>query len=220
MERGRERLDTRRKAVGALLQCVGRHVRRFAGPSDVPLAQEYPGGAMRRILFICLSAAVLLLPAATASAGARGHGAAGFVVVRKAAGDGGVHGHPVVTVVVKGFVLGRVTQEARLDVYQLPSAAGGGAPQAAGADVSHRPVHWRNFTGTEFSGSGFRFRAMGGTYRVVVRGAGIYLFVGGHGSITLHGSTVYPGADGAYSIGGGTFRSLPSQQLKHTIGGG
>lgn len=193
-------------------------VRRAVGRSS---RAGVPWGAMRRILLICASGAVLMLPAA-ASAGARGHAAPGFVVVRKAAGDGGVNGHPVVTVVVKGFVLGRVAQEARVDVYQLPSAAGGGAPQAAGADVSHSVVHWRGFAGTEYSGSGFRFRAMGGvggTYRVVIRGAGIYLFAGGHGSVTLHGSTVYPRADGAYSVGGGAFRSLPGRQLTRTIGG-
>jgi hypothetical protein len=173
---------------------------------------------MRRILLSCASAAVLMLPAA-ASAGARGHASTGFLVVRKAAADGGVHGHPVVTVVVEGFVLGRVSQEALVDVYHLPSPAGGG-PQAAGPDVSTRRVRWHGFAGTEYSGSGFRFRAMGGAYRVVVRGSGVYLFAGGHGSVTLHGSSVYPGSDGGYSIDGRPFRSLPARPLKRLIGGG
>jgi len=177
---------------------------------------------MRRILLICACAAVLALPAATAS-GARGHAAPGFLVVRKAAGDGGIYGHPVVTVVVQGFVLGRISPraEARVDVYQLPSAAGEGAPQAApGPDVSHRAVRWRSFTGVEFSGSGFRFRAMGGFYRVVVRGSGVYLFAGGHGNVTLRGSSVYPRADGTYSVDGRRFRSLPAQPLKRKIARG
>jgi hypothetical protein len=176
---------------------------------------------MRRILLISASAALLMLPAA-ASAGAR-QVAPGFVVVHNAAGDGGIHGHPVVTVVVKGFVLGRITQEARVDVYQLPSAAGGGAPQAAGADVSHRAVRWRGFTGTEYSGSGFRFRAMGGTggtYRVVIRGAGIFVFAGGRGSVTLRGSSTYRHADGKYSVGGGATHSLPKHQLTRKFGSG
>jgi hypothetical protein len=172
---------------------------------------------MRRILLSCASVMVLLLPAA-ASAGAHAHTRPGFLVVRRA-GGGGIYGHAVVTVVVKGFVLGRVSPhgEARIDVYHLPSVAGGG-PRAT-PDVSVRPVRWRSFSGTEFSGSGFRFRGMGGFYRVVVRGSGIYIFAGGHGSVTLHGSSVFPRADGTYSVDGRAFRSLPSRSLKRQIGG-
>ncbi|HEY1563114.1 MAG TPA: hypothetical protein VGF72_00335 [Gaiellaceae bacterium] len=174
---------------------------------------------MRRILLSCASAAVLMLPAA-AFAGARAHKAPGFLVVRKAVGDGGVHGRPVVTVVVEGFVLGRITQEAQVDVYQLPSPTGEGAPQAAGPDVTTSGVKWHGFAGKEYTGSGFRFRAMGGTYRVVVRGAGIYLFAGGQGRVTLRGSSVYRRADGAYSVDGRAFRSLPAHLLRQTIGRG
>lgn len=171
---------------------------------------------MRRILLICVSAAVLLLPAA-ASAGSAAGGRHGFLVVRNAAGDGGVSGHPVVTVVVQGFVLGRVAQEARVDIYRLPSAR---AAQVVGPDVSHRHIRWRRLTGIEYSGSGFRFRAIGGPYRVVVRGAGVSVFTGGHGNVILHGSSVYPNSDGRYSFDGGAFRSLPAQPLRRTIGEG
>jgi hypothetical protein len=176
---------------------------------------------MRRILLSCASLAVLMLPAA-ASAGALAHSPTGFLVVRKAAGDGGVTGRPVVTVVVHGFVLGSVSQkaQARVDVYQLPSAAGGGGPQAAGADVKHTRVQWRSFTGTEYSGTGFRFRALDGFYRVVVRGSGIYLFAGGQGRVTLRGSSVYRHSDGTYSIDGGAARSLPGRILERPLGGG
>jgi hypothetical protein len=173
---------------------------------------------MRRILLILASAAILLL-AAVESAGAGGV-RAGFLVVRNAEGDGGVYGQPVVTVVVRGFVLGRVSQEGRVDVYHLPSTADEGAPQAKGPDVSVHGVRWRRFAGVEYSGSSFRFRAIGGAYRLVVRGSGIYIFAGGHGRVWLHGSSVYPNSDGQYSIDGATFRSLPTQILKRTIGGG
>ena len=173
---------------------------------------------MRRILLSCACAAVLLLPAA-ASARASGHAKPGFLVVRNAVGDGGVNGPPVATVVVQGFVLGRISQEAKVDVYQLPTAAGQGAPQAAGADVSKRSVRWHGFTGSEYSGSGFRFRAMGGFYRIVVRGAGVYLFAGGRGNVTLQGSSVYPRSDGTFSLNGHAFRSLPANPVKRRIGG-
>ena len=70
---------------------------------------------MRRFLLSCTCVAVLLLPAA-ASARSSGHGKPGYLVVRKAVGDGGVNGPPVAIVVVQGFVLGRISQEARVDV--------------------------------------------------------------------------------------------------------
>jgi hypothetical protein len=180
-------------------------------------ARSTLGTPMRRILLSLASVALLLLPAAASAGG--GHADAGFLVVRNAAGDGGVYGQPVVTVVVRGFVLGRVNQEARVDVYHLPSAAGAGNPQAAGADVSRHVVHWRRFAGTEYSGSGFRFRAIGGAYRVVVRGSGVYIFAGGHGSVTLRGSFFYPNSDGRYSLDGAAWRSLPARPLTRAIGG-
>ena len=174
---------------------------------------------MRRIL-LSLAGVALLALAAAALAGAAGKAKPGFLVVRKAQGDGGLFGPPVVTVVVQGFVLGRASQEARIDIYQLPSTGGGGLPQAVGPDVLRTTVHWRGFKGTRYSGSGFRFRAIGGTYRVVIRGSGVYLFAGGHGTVTLHGSSVYRGSDGAYSLGGRAFRSLPASPLKLPIGSG
>ena len=172
---------------------------------------------MRRILLICALLAALAPVAAAASASTSAKH--GFLVVRKAAGDGGVKGRPVATVIVNGFVLGRVSQEGTVDVIQLPSANGRGAPQVT-PGVSTRGIRWHGFSGKEFSGSDFRFRAMGGSYRVVVRGAGIYLFAGGRGRVTLRGSSVYPKADGSYSVNGGAFRSLPARPLTRTIGGG
>jgi hypothetical protein len=170
---------------------------------------------MRRILFTCAILAVALLPAAASASAPSERGKPGFLVVRKAAGDGGVNGKPVVTVVVHGFVLGRVSQEALVDVYHLPTST---MPAAVGADVSHTAVRWHGLPGTEFSGSGFRFSAIGGYYRVVVRGAGIYLFAGGHGKVWLHGSSVNRRADGNFSLDGRKPRSLPQRTLKRGIG--
>ena len=179
---------------------------------------------MRRILLICVSAAVLLLPAAvSAAAAAHAKSKPGYLVVRKALDDGGVTGRPVVTLVVHGFVLGRVsaTQEARIAVYHLPSSSGAGAPQVVG-DVAKTSVRWRDsVSGTEYSGSGFRFRAIGGFYRVVVRGSGgIYLFAGGHGNVRLRGSQFDRSGDGTYSLNGAAPRSLPTRMLKLELGRG
>ena len=171
---------------------------------------------MRRILLICATAALIMLPAA-ASAGAAGHPAHGFLVVRKASGDGGPNGRPVVTVVVQGFVLGSVSakDEAQIEIYHLPGA---GAPQAHGLDVSAHGVRWHGHAGVKYSGSGFRFRAINGWYRVVVRGSGVYLFAGGHGSVWLRGSTFDPRGAGSYALNGGRALSLPTRLLKLPLG--
>jgi hypothetical protein len=175
---------------------------------------------MRRILLSCALLGVLTLPgAAVASSSAPAK--PGYLVVRKAAGDGGVNGRPVVTVVVQGFVLGRVSQEARVAIYYLPRKNGGGTPQPQqGADVRTTTSRWNKLPGKVFRGSNFRFRAMGGYYRVVVRGSGVYLFAGGHGHVTFRGSSVNPRRDGWYSVNGRAFRSLPQGHVQRKIGGG
>ena len=175
---------------------------------------------MRRILLSCVLFGVLALPAA-AVAGSSAPSKPGYLVVRKAAGDGGVNGRPVVTLVVRGFVLGRISQEARVAVYYLPSKSAGGTPQVQqGADVSTSTRRWNGLPGKVFRGINFRFRAMGGFYRVVVRGSGVYLFAGGHGHVTLRGSSVNPRADGWYSVDASKFRSLPQGPVQLKIGGG
>jgi hypothetical protein len=176
---------------------------------------------MRRILLSCATIAALVLPAAS-SAGARGEAATGLLVVRHAEGDRSIFGHPAVTVaVVKGFVLGRISEraEARVDIFQLPTTGGEGGPQVR-PDVSTKTVRWHHVKGKEYRGSGFRFSAINGSYRVVVRGSGIYLFAGGQGTVRLQGSSVYRGSDGVYSIDGGPFLSLPTHPLTHDIGRG
>jgi hypothetical protein len=172
---------------------------------------------MRRILVICAVVGVLALPAAAI---ARSSAAAkpGYVVVRKAVGNGGVNGSPVVRLAVQGFVLGRVTREGQVKIFQLPLVSGRGAPQHT-PGVTARRVHWRGLTGQEYTGSNFRFRATGGSYHVVIRGTGVYLFAGGQGSVKLQGSS-YVRADGTYSVNGGRPRSLPKRLVKRKIGGG
>jgi hypothetical protein len=173
---------------------------------------------MRRILISCALLGVLTLPAA-AVARSSAPTKSGYLVVREAAGDGGVNGRPVVTLVVRGFVLGRVSQEGRVAVYYLPSK--NAPPQVQqGADVFTSVRHWKGLPGRVFSGSNFRFRAMGGSYRVVVRGSGVYLFAGGQGHVTFRGSSVNRRADGSYSVNGATFRSLPQGPVQRKLGGG
>ena len=173
---------------------------------------------MRRILVSCGLLALLALPAA-AAAGASATGKPGYLVVRQALDDGGINGRPAATLVMKGFVLGRVSQEARIDVYRLRS--GQAATQVKGTDLSTRTIEGQHFIGKEYSGSNLRFRVVsGGYFRVVVRGAGIYLFAGGTGTIGLRGSSVHKNADGWYFLNNGSRRSMPTDRLKLTIGRG
>lgn len=172
---------------------------------------------MRRILLICAGVAVLALPAAAAEAGGRTR--TGWLVVRDAANDGGVVGSPLATIVVRGFVLGRIADQGSVEVYQLGSATSSLA-QATGTDVSRHGVNWHAVSGSEWTGSGFRFRAVGGVFRVVVRGSGVYLFAGGRGSVTLQGSSATPAHDGSFSLSGSRYRSLPSRPVRHPIGAG
>jgi hypothetical protein len=187
---------------------------------------------MRRFLLSCAILVVLAVPAA---AGARASAPAkpGYLVIRKAVGDGGVNGRPVATVVVRGFVLGRVSQEAEVDIYHLPSASGQGwPPSVKGTDISTASIRFygsgahgrgRGVPGRKYTGSNFRFRAAGGFYRVVVRGSGVYIFAGGRGKVWLQGSrgsSVNRRADGEFSVNGGAFRSMPTRPLKREIGRG
>ena len=181
---------------------------------------------MRRILLSCTLLALLTLPAA-ASSRASVQATPGYLVVRKAAGDGGVNGNPVATLIIQGFVLGRVSQQARVDIVQIPSATGQGAPQVRGGDVFTKAIRWhrtparpQGFAGKRYIGSNFRFRAIGGIYRVVVWGSGVYLFAGGEGHVQLRGSSHYPLHDGEFSVDGGRFRSLPEKPLTRQIGRG
>jgi hypothetical protein len=172
---------------------------------------------MRPILLSCALFAALVLPLAPAT-GARAQTRPGYLVVRQAAGNGGVNGHASVILVVHGFVLGSVSpqDQAQIDVYQLPGEA---APQTT-SNVKKTTITWNGHPGHEFFGTGFRFRATGGYYRIVVHGSGVYLYAGGTGNVILRGSSFQPRQDGTYSIDGGRFRSLPTRPVTRQLGKG
>jgi hypothetical protein len=177
---------------------------------------------MRRILLLLTGAAILALPAAATARAQSHHAAPGFLVVRNALTDGGVKGKPVAIVAVRGFVIGHVKQEGTVQIYHLASSAGSTAAQVVGVDVSRRARTWHGVPGAEFSGSDFRFRAVGGVWRVVVYGAGVSLYAANRGPtpgrVSLHGSVFSPGADGAYSFNGERFASMPAGVVTRSLG--
>ncbi|MDX6482149.1 MAG: hypothetical protein QOG85_2659 [Gaiellaceae bacterium] len=170
---------------------------------------------MQRILLVFAGVVLLALPAAGAARADHQPAKIGYLVVRDASADGGVRGSAVATVAVHGFVLGRIAQEGVVQLYHVGSTV---SPQVTGVGVSRRPVTYHHVPGFEFSGSGFRFRAVGGVWRVVVFGSGVSLYAGGEGKVTLHGEASYPNGDGDYSLNGGHFTSLPAGHVSGTLG--
>jgi hypothetical protein len=172
---------------------------------------------MRRILLLLAGAAILTLPAGAAARAQSHRSAPGFLVVRGAFSDGGVSGKPVATVAVRGFVIGHIAQEGAVEIYHF-SPGTGSLAQVSGVGVTREAVHWHGRPGTKFSGSDFRFRAVGGVWRIVVSGAGISLYAGGKGIAHLHGSVFSPSRDGVFSFDGGRFASMPSGVVKGKLG--
>lgn len=166
---------------------------------------------MRRLLVSCAAVAALAVPVAATAARAD-PGDTTLVVQNGDNGDGvAADARPVVTLVVSGFVIGRVRDLGKIVIYDLdPSATS--TPEVTGADWHQdvtRTVNGVTQTGTMWEGTGFRFRAVNGTYRVSIWGSGVYVFAFGHGTAWLTGQPATPSGDGRYSLDGGDWHSLP-----------
>jgi hypothetical protein len=145
---------------------------------------------MRRLLTFAVLAA-LALPAASA---ARIQGATdGTLSVRDARGTITISGRGGV---IGSFVRGSVTINDPID-------GDGTGPVVTGDDWSKD----RNDTTTTWGGTKVRFRIIGGSFRIVVKGRGINLSLVGKGTVTLAGAGT--GDDGLYSVNGGDYLALP-----------
>jgi hypothetical protein len=167
---------------------------------------------MRRLVVIGV---VLLAAAGSAGAAvfAPSTGDGTLVVQNADNGDGIAPGaRPVVTLVIHGFVIGQVAEQGRIQIYDLDPTDQSG-PEVTGA-LSSRTVRTQagtqTQTGTQWAGTGFRFRAVDGTYRVVIWGSGVYLFASGDkGQVWFTGQQDPRVPDGRFSLNGGDWRSLP-----------
>src|SRR5438034_497111 len=145
---------------------------------------------MRRLLTFAMLAA-LALPAASA---ARNQGAAdGTVSVRD--------GRGTITISARGGVIGSFARGSV--TISDPIDGDGTGPIVSGDDF---PPIERNDTTTTWRGTKVRFRIIGGTFRIVVRGRGINLSLVGKGNVTLDGAGT--GDDGSYSVNGGDYLAL------------
>jgi type 1 fimbria pilin len=145
---------------------------------------------MRRLLTFAMLAA-LALPAASA---ARTQGANdGTVSVRDARGTITISGRGGV---IGSFARGSVTIGDPID-------GDGTGPVVTGDDWSRD----RDATTTTWGGTKVRFRIIGGSFRIVVRGRGINLSLVGTAKVTLSGAGTPD--DGSYSVNGGDYIPMP-----------
>jgi len=69
----------------------------------------------------------------------------------------------------------------------------------------------RSDTVTTWGGTRVRFRMIGGTFRIIVKGRGINLSFVGKGNVTVTGAGTLD--DGSYSVNGGDYSPIPGFQF-------
>jgi hypothetical protein len=150
---------------------------------------------MRRLVVLALLAVALGVPAVALAVGDGSDD--GTLSVRNGAGKALLQ--------FNGSALGRVAH-GRVTVTD-PILGDGVGVTFWGCD---KPYDLTDST-TTCIGDGIRFRAIGGKYRIFVRGSGIYLSAVGHGTVFLNGRGDEPNVDhdGAYSLNDGPYKSLP-----------
>jgi opacity protein-like surface antigen len=145
---------------------------------------------MRSLLALTMLAA-LALPAASA---ARNQSPTdGTVSVRDARGT--------ITISARGGVIGSFARGSV--TINDPIDGDGTGPVVTGDDWSKD----RNETTTTWGGTKVRFRIIGGSFRIVVKGRGINLSLVGTARVTLAGAGT--GDDGSYSVNGGDYSPIP-----------
>jgi opacity protein-like surface antigen len=146
---------------------------------------------MRRLLTFAVLAALVLPAAATAR--------------QRGPNDGTLsvkEGRGMVTIQGRGAVIGSFAQ-GRVTISD-PIDGDGTGPIVTGDDWSKD----RNDTTTTWGGSKVRFRMIGGTFRIVVKGRGINLSFVGVGNVILQGAG--SDDDGVYATNGAEYSSVPS----------
>jgi hypothetical protein len=164
---------------------------------------------MRRHVVPFALLAVLAAPSAAVAHTSASTGFDGTVVVKNGAAP---QGTPVVTLVIRGAAIGQVTGPGRIVIRH----ESGAAPEVTGYDWSKD----KSDVERTWRGVDFKFRAVGGLYKITIWGSGVDLVASGVGTVILTGSAEAPLRDGTYSVNGGDFRSLPALPTRQfTIGG-
>jgi len=147
---------------------------------------------MRRLTLLSLLALVLAAPAFALP----GSDSDGTLSVKRGRGYVGLN--------FNGAALGKLSH-GRVTISD-PVDSDGPGPDFWGCDKK-RDV---SDTTTVCSGDDIRWRAIGGKYRIGVKGFGIYLSAVGHGTVFLDGrGEESDRPDGVYSFNGDDYQSLP-----------
>ena len=139
------------------------------------------------VLLVCLGAVATVLVGAARGAEPE----AGTLSIERGKG--------VLTLEVRGSVLGRLGNGSITVTDRTPND-----PYLA-TITGRRVLVQRRLTPTKlfFRGNGLRFRMLGGSYKIVLRGSGISLSAVGRGAVSLDGEPRFPGDDiGLYSLDG------------------
>jgi hypothetical protein len=109
-------------------------------------------------------------------------------------------------VMAQGGVLGKVDR-GRVVIRDFPDR-GGTDINVWGADWT-RVIDSR---ATVYGGTDLRFRALGGAWRVRIKGRGVDVSAAGRGAVTLTGT------DGTFSLDGGSYRDWPDEATRFHYG--
>jgi hypothetical protein len=152
---------------------------------------------MRRIV-ISLALLVGLATPAAVLAAKEGPNDGTLVVKHGAAPVDGPNKAAVVRLTITGSVIGQVTGYGRIIIdggAKSPPAEVTGAGAGRDSTLSDTATVWNG------DADGFKFRAVGGTYTIVIFGGDVSLFAIGTGSAVLTG-TPDSTTDGTYSLNG------------------
>src|SRR5436309_72315 len=150
---------------------------------------------MRRLLTFAVLVFALALPAGVA---ARPSGPTdGTLSVKDARG--------IITIQGRGGVIGSFAKGSV--TINDPVDGDGTGPIVTGDEWSKD----KSDTASVWGGTKVRFRIIGGTFRIVVRGRGINLSLVGTGKVTLSGAGTDD--DGSYSVNGGEYFAVPGFSL-------
>jgi len=168
---------------------------------------------MRRIAFLLAVLVGLATPAAVLAA--KDGPTDGTLVVKNATAPAdGPDKASVVRLTITGSVIGQVTgQGGKIIIDQTPKSP---LPEVTGAAWSRDST--LSDTAKVWGGDadGFKFRAVGGSYTIVIFGSGVSLVAIGTGSVVLTG-TPDSATDGKYSLNGDDFKSLPGVATKPLV---
>ena len=173
--------------------------------------------AMRRTAFLFAACAAALAVVATAF-GARAEGDGSLVVKNGSAPWNLKLGPdvPVVALKITGSVIGHVDGYGRIVIDAGSDINADTQVMGAG-----RALDWkRSDTASMWTANDFTFRAVNGTFTILIYGSDVNLVAVGTGIVRLAGDPDAPRRDGKYSLNDADFKSLPNQQsAKLTIGG-